>query len=69
MDKVKDVVIDSDGVFKYILIKLTEKKKARSSSNGGSGNGSDHQQPRKLGDLNGRSSTVRNTFVLMLSSV
>ena len=47
MDKVKDVVIDSDGVFKYILIELTEKKKARSSSGGNSGSSDDHQQPRK----------------------
>ena len=26
MDKVEDVLIDSDGVFKYILIELTDKK-------------------------------------------
>ena len=29
MDKVDEVVIDPDGVFKYILIELTEKKKAK----------------------------------------
>ena len=50
MDTVKDVVIDSSGVFKYILIELTEKKKAGS---GGSKNGSDeHQQPRKKTGIN-----------------
>ena len=27
MDSVEEVVIDGDGVFKYILIELTEKKK------------------------------------------
>lgn len=39
MDTVEEVAIDSDGVFKYILIELTEKKK--------SGKTNDHSQPRK----------------------
>ena len=30
MDGVTDVVIDGDGVFKYILIELTEKRKCES---------------------------------------
>ena len=39
MEKVEEVVIDPDGVFKYILIELTEKKKAK---------GATDQQPRKM---------------------
>lgn len=30
MDSVSDVVLDGDGVFKYILIELTEKRKDES---------------------------------------
>ena len=37
MDSIEEVVIESDGVFKYILIELTEKKKSKADEN----------QPRK----------------------
>ena len=43
MDKVEEVVIDSDGVFKYILIELTEKVK-KGKHSGADQNGS----PRKM---------------------
>ena len=44
MDKVEEVVIDSDGVFKYILIELTEKAK-KGKHNGA---GADGGNPRKM---------------------
>ena len=45
MEKVEEVVIDSDGVFKYILIELTEKVK-KGKHNGA---GADHGvSPRKM---------------------
>ena len=40
MDKVEEVVIDSDGVFKYILIELTEKVKKRKRNGAGAHGGS-----------------------------
>ena len=47
MDEVDEVIIDSDGVFKYILIELTEMKK-RSGSKSKDKTASDSEPPRKM---------------------